>query len=527
MGPSVGWPAGRFRRRCRVVLAWVAALAIAIGLAPAPTASSAADYSAPARTPRRRRPARGAVPQPSRATRSTSSSGPTRSATDRGAAGCDSAARRARAEPHVAAVEDPYTTPGGISPDGQTLVAQLRLDVMNPGDMPVADTEKILAAAEAPTRPASRLRSAARRYRWPRRARSAPRPSDSPRPDDPADHVRHSRGGGPADPRRGRRPRRSAASLVGVVAAIIDVPDWSTSLATMMGIGIGIDYVLLMVTRFREWRAAGLDPEHAHRRHPGHGGRSVLVAGGTVVISMLGLFAMGLSFMHGAAAVTIVAVLVVMAAAVTLFPRCSASSAVGSIGCGCPSDAVARSHVAAGGHIEPSRGWVRWSRLIERNSVLATLAGVAVLVALALPFLGVRFGFPDAGNGPRARRPVRRTTRSGEGSATAPTDRCCWPPTSTHPGTPATWTGSLPTCRTTSGVAAVNPPLLNTAGDTAIMTVCRRPGRRTAATEELIARSATTSSPPRRTARRQRSTSVGSRRRQSTARQTSRAGCRC
>ena len=50
----------------------------------------------------------------------------------------------------------------------------------------------------------------------------------------------------------------------------VDAPDWSTSLATMMGIGIGIDYALLMVTRFREWRAAGLDPRGGHRRHPGH-----------------------------------------------------------------------------------------------------------------------------------------------------------------------------------------------------------------------------------------------------------------
>jgi hypothetical protein len=55
-----------------------------------------------------------------------------------------------------------------------------------------------------------------------------------------------------------------SGTLTGLVAAVIDVPDWSTSLATMMGIGIGIDYVLLMVTRFREWRAAGLDP-HAAR----------------------------------------------------------------------------------------------------------------------------------------------------------------------------------------------------------------------------------------------------------------------
>ena len=88
----------------------------------------------------------------------------------------------------------------------------------------------------------------------------------------------------------------------------------------MLGIGIGIDYVLLMVTRFREWRAAGLDPEAATAATLDTAGRSVLVAGVTVIVSLLGLFAMGLSYMRGAALVAIVGVLVVLAASVTLFP---------------------------------------------------------------------------------------------------------------------------------------------------------------------------------------------------------------
>src|SRR4029079_15244375 len=109
-------------------------------------------------------------------------------------------------------------------------------------------------------------------------------------------------------------------TLTTVVISFVDAPDWSTSLATMMGIGIGIDYALLMVTRFREWRGAGLGPEAATVATLDTAGRSVIVAGTTVVISMLGLFAMGLSFMRGAAVVTIVSVLVVMDAAVALFP---------------------------------------------------------------------------------------------------------------------------------------------------------------------------------------------------------------
>src|SRR6185437_3090775 len=106
-----------------------------------------------------------------------------------------------------------------------------------------------------------------------------------------------------------------SSMLTGVLIRFVDAPDWSTSLATMMGIGIGIDYVLLMVTRFREWRAAGLDPEAATVATLDTAGRSVMVAGGTVMVSMAGLFVTGLSIMYGTAVVTMVTTLVVMLAA--------------------------------------------------------------------------------------------------------------------------------------------------------------------------------------------------------------------
>jgi putative drug exporter of the RND superfamily len=274
--------------------------------------------------------------------------------------------------------------------------------------------------------------------------------------------------------------------LVGVVTAVTDVPDWSTALASMMGIGIGIDYVLLMVTRFREWRAAGLDPERATVATLDTAGRAVLVAGSTVVVSMLGLFAMGLSFAQGAAAVTIVAVLVVMAAAMTLFP-----ALLGFFGrwvdrLRLPLGRRRPVHVAAGGHIEPSGGLVRWSRLIERNSVLAALAGVVVLVALALPFRDMRFGFPDAGN-----RAEDQTTRQaydmlgdafGAG-ANGPLLLAAGLDTQGDTADLDRLAGQL---FDTPDVAVVNPPLLNEAGDTAIMTVLPTTGPQDEATEGLI-----------------------------------------
>src|SRR5262249_44054771 len=92
-----------------------------------------------------------------------------------------------------------------------------------------------------------------------------------------------------------------AALLIPVVGRLVPVPDWASGLAAMMGMGVGIDYVLLMVTRFRQWRVTGLDVEQATIATLDTAGRSVLVAGTTVVVSTLGLFTMGMSFMRGAA----------------------------------------------------------------------------------------------------------------------------------------------------------------------------------------------------------------------------------
>jgi RND superfamily putative drug exporter len=273
--------------------------------------------------------------------------------------------------------------------------------------------------------------------------------------------------------------------LTGLLIAFIDAPDWSTSLATMMGIGIGIDYALLMVTRFREWRAAGLEPEAATTATLDTAGRAVMVAGTTVVISMLGLFAMGLSFMRGAALVTILGVLVVMVASVTLFPALLGYFGKRIDRLRLPLPHRTTPQMAVGGHVEPSGPWLWWSRLIERHKFIAAAGGVAVLLALAAPFLDVRYGFPDAGNnaettttrtaydlladgfGPGANGPLLLAAEVPDGDTSA-LDAL----TTSLEGTP--------------GVAAVTPAQLNEAGDTAVLTVIPTTGPQDKATDDLV-----------------------------------------
>ena len=102
--------------------------------------------------------------------------------------------------------------------------------------------------------------------------------------------------------------------------AFIDVPSFAPQVTAMIGIGVGIDYALFISTRYREALHEGVDPEQAVVHAIDTSGRAVLFAGGTVVISLLGLFLIGVSFIRGLAIGASLAVLFVMAAAVTLLP---------------------------------------------------------------------------------------------------------------------------------------------------------------------------------------------------------------
>ncbi len=474
-----------FRRRGRTILAWLGALVVAVLLSMSLGGDFTADYSAPGSDSKEA--------QTLLEDRFPSQAGDTVDVVvraDGGVAGQEEAVQDLLAElgsvAHVVAVSDPFQDPAGISQDGTTLVAHVRLDVENPVDMPIADSEQMLEIADAASTDGFQVGLGGQSIV---QAEQGEIGSEGIGLAAAAIILLITFGSVVA----AGLPIMVAvaglavsSTLTTVVISFVDAPDWSTSLATMMGIGIGIDYTLLMVTRFREWRAAGLDPEAATVATLDTAGRSVMVAGTTVVISMLGLFAMGLSFMRGAAVVTILGVLVVMVASITLFP-----ALLGYLGkhvdrLRLP---IGRGHtvvVAEGGHVEPSRGWLAWSRLVDRHRIAAALVGVLVLLALASPFLAVRFGFPDAGNnreetssrqaydmlaegfGAGMNGPLLLVAEVPEGSSDGALDQI----------------GAA--VAETPGVAAVVPASLNPEGDTAVITVVPTTGPQDSETVDLV-----------------------------------------
>jgi putative drug exporter of the RND superfamily len=270
--------------------------------------------------------------------------------------------------------------------------------------------------------------------------------------------------------------------LIGVLAGLMVVPEWVTAVSGLIGIGVGIDYALLVLTRFRAALAAGSGTEEAVTEAVTTSGRSVLIAGGTVIISLLGLFLVGLEYMNGVALSASLAVLVVMVASVTLLP-----ALLGMAG-----PRVNRLRVPVlGRRAERAAGVrgplaLRWSRAVQRRPWASIVAGTALLLLLASPIVGLKLGFPDAGND-RSGQPTRIAydlTAKGFGEgANGPLTVVADLPS---PGAAGEVETAAREIRALPGVAAVSPPRLSPSGDSAMLTVVPTGSPQDDATERLV-----------------------------------------
>ena len=189
----------------------------------------------------------------------------------------------------------------------------------------------------------------------------------------------------------------SSGGLIALLANVMDVPDWTTAVSGLIGIGVGIDYSLLVLTRFRSALDEGKSTHDAVVESVTTAGRSAVIAGLTVVVAVLGLCLTGLSYMYGVAISTALAVLVVMAASISLLPALLAYLGPRVDRLRIPLLGRRRKIVTSGVGESPA---ARWSHAVQRRPWLAAIAATAVLLALAAPALGMRLGFPDAGNDP-------------------------------------------------------------------------------------------------------------------------------
>jgi RND superfamily putative drug exporter len=273
----------------------------------------------------------------------------------------------------------------------------------------------------------------------------------------------------------------SSGGLIVLLANVIDVPNWTTAVSGLIGIGVGIDYALLVLTRFRSAMKDGKDRHDAVVEAVTTAGRSVIIAGCTVVIAILGLFLTGLPYMYGVAISAALAVLVVMVASITLLPSLLAYLGPNVDRLRIP--LLGRSLDAKEDGESPA---ARWSHAVQRRPWTAAIVATAILLALAAPALGMRLGFPDAGNDQPDTMTRQAYDLISEGfgpGANGPLVIAAELPDSGAKGTINKLVADL---REEDGVAYVAPPRFNSDGTAAILTVIPTTSPQDEETSELV-----------------------------------------
>jgi RND superfamily putative drug exporter len=180
-------------------------------------------------------------------------------------------------------------------------------------------------------------------------------------------------------------------SSMSLIAHLIEVPSWAPQIGSMIGLGVGIDYALFLVTRHREFLHRGSDVADAAGRAVATAGQAVIFAGGTVVIAILGLAVAGVPFMTAAGVAISVIVLIMVVASVTLLP-----AFLGVVGPWIDRLGIHRRHRSAA----VGAGWTRWGRHVASHAWAYAIGVTALLLALTAPVLSLNLGFPDDGTQP-------------------------------------------------------------------------------------------------------------------------------
>ena len=202
------------------------------------------------------------------------------------------------------------------------------------------------------------------------------------------------------------------ASSLPLLGLLIDIPVWAPVMAAMVGLGVGIDYALFLLSRHREYLAAGVPVAESVGRAMATAGKAVVFAGGTVVVAILGLAFAGLPFVSAAGVGISAVVLVMVLAAITLLP-----ALLGLAGHRLQTRGLLVRLRRGRGHSADAAvlRWSRWGAHVSRHAAAYAVAGTMLLLALAAPVLALRLGVPDQGSYPEARTERRAYDLVAEG----------------------------------------------------------------------------------------------------------------
>ncbi len=265
---------------------------------------------------------------------------------------------------------------------------------------------------------------------------------------------------------------------IGVLTRVFTTPSFAPQVAAMIGIGVGIDYALFVVTRYRDALHRSGSPETAMLEAMSTSGRAVVFAGVTVMISVLGMFLMGLDFLHGLSVGTALAVAIAVLAATTLLP-----ALLGFVGFTIDRLRVGR-QVPAGRETM----WHRWARTVQRRPATIAVAGLAALLLGVLPAFALRLGGADASNDPKASTTYQAYQLIAKGFGPGANGPILVVADTTKPGARDSLPHLVDALRATPGVASVSDAQVNGSGTAAVATLIPRTDPQDARTTQLVHR---------------------------------------
>jgi putative drug exporter of the RND superfamily len=269
-------------------------------------------------------------------------------------------------------------------------------------------------------------------------------------------------------------------SLITLGTHVFDTANFAPELAAMIGLGVGIDYALFILTRFRNGLDEGLEPRPAAVAAVDTAGRAVLFAGITVIISLMGMLLLGISFLYGVAMAAALAVLFTMIAALTLLPALLTIAG----------KRVDRLRIPGLGKRGPSTAedtrWFRWSREIQMRLLLSAVISGELLLALCIPTLSLRLGSNDAGTDPSGSSTREAYDLLAEGFGPGFNGPFVMVAALANKGGDAALVTLRNTLKNEKGVAKVTSITLNPAGNTGVFQVYPTTSPQSVETTELL-----------------------------------------
>jgi putative drug exporter of the RND superfamily len=289
-------------------------------------------------------------------------------------------------------------------------------------------------------------------------------------------------------------------SALGLLASVITFPTTAPTIATLLGLGVAVDYGLFLVSRHREQMDTGMDVVNSAMHAEATSGAAIVVAGTTVVVSILGLYVVGVSFVGSLGLAAALVVAITMLAALTMVPALmglarssvrALSARVRARRAGLTSQEQAVRTAAATEEQHEHSAFARWGRRVSGNPWPWGLASVLVLLVLAIPLLSITLGQPDNGTNPTSQSNRRAYDLIKEGfgvGVNGPLTVVVQLPKESSSATSSLLSSMQKDVSGTNGVASVSPASVNSSGDTAVFNVIPTTRPQASATTDLLNR---------------------------------------